>query len=780
MSGTIKAEWKRISIVSVVSFLILFLFYGKNILDPGKHLFVSTGDGLKSYFVYQYHIVNDSSNTQTGSINYPYGESHVFTDGQIFFADIFKCIHSFFPGIEAYSIEFLNELMIFSYVICIILLYLILRKLRLPFYFSALGAIAIGFLSPQVFRMVSHISLSYCFFIPLVWYLYIRFRESEHKWKYTMMIMLVLVSSPFVHGYYLLIGAMFLACLWMVSALQNLKNIKSVKKHWIHFLFQIMVPLITFQIYLHLFDEHIGRTKEPFGILYFTANLSTVFIPNSEPTVSLFRYFFSFDFQEWEGWAYVGLSMLFIVALTLIKIIRYLLKKRIRPVLNPALPAILRPAIWAAVLVLLYSFGYPYKAGMQFLLDWFPFLKQFRALGRFAWVFYYVFTVYGMYVFYLLIRKLRQKKWNILSIVLQVLFFSILFIEGSGYHQRATSLLSTAPNPFRFLELPDEMKEAIHAVDPGKYQALLPLPFYHVGSEAQTREWTDKLLYESMSFSYHTGMPMIASSCARTSQTEAANIFQLLSPCTFRKEAQKNFLTGKPVLIIYSKEQLQYDESDVLSRAIRIYSNNLVELYELPYDSLFKYCGEAEIIRFEKEQPMLQQKNGFWMSDTSQFFLSNNFDKFSSGKTFAGQGAFTGTMSAYNFLLPDTILDLDTSQYYEASFWYYNRGFLVNNVMAYVQEKTSDNKNATVIASQNLAGCSNISGEWSLVKIIFRLQSAGDKISISIKGNDGFSQPVYADELLVRPFSVNIMKALSYKNNAVTKLYVNNIILERN
>src|SRR5690606_28531845 len=109
--------------------------------------------------------------------------------------------------------------------------------------------------------------------------------------------------------------------------------------------------------------------------------------------------------QNWDGWAYVGLSSTII---TLLLITGWIRKKRSIPngttqlwnaVMNQE---ILHRALWAG-LILLFSMALPFKLGLQFLLDWFPVIKKFRGSGRFAWVFYYVITVtsvYGLHYLY--------------------------------------------------------------------------------------------------------------------------------------------------------------------------------------------------------------------------------------------------------------------------------------------------------------------------------------------------------------------------------------------
>jgi hypothetical protein len=770
-------DLKGIAVLLGLSFVFLGFFYGKILLHPNAYLFSDSDDGLKAYYVYQYHIDNDSSWTQTKSINYPYGESHVYSDGQIFFADIFKVLKKFAPGISQYGIGFINELMLMSYVFCFVLLYLILRKLSLPVYYSVIGALCIGILSPQAFRVLGHLSLSYCFFVPLIWYLFIRFMESDRKKKFSFLIIFVLAVSPFVHGYYLLIGTLFIACLWVVYGLQHWQQFLSEKKRWIHFLLQVAVPSLLFQTYLHFYDHHAGRSADPYGMFVYTANLTTIFIPTQGPFYKLASYLYEFKYQEWEGWAYIGTPMILIALLSFAKILKYTYRKKVRLIFNPVLPPVLRTAIWASIPVLLFSFGYPFRLHMEFLLDLFPFLKQFRSLGRFAWVFYYVFTVYGTFVFYLFIRKLRQRKHIIAAYLFQCLFFALMLVDGISNHRRIVSLAANSKNIFQASLQDNLVRSALSSVNAADYQAILPLPFYHVGSEAQTRVGSNASMLNSMRLAYFMNLPMIASSCARTSQIEAANVIQLLSPPSYKKTAEKLFRNTKPILLTYTKENLKEDEAGVLSRAKKIYSDEKLELYELPYDSLFRYSGPDEIEAFTSKRNFLSRRNRILTDDTTSLVLMESFDNKSSGKIFRGRGAFEGIASDYNFFLRDTILPFDPALTYEVSFWYYNTGVFINNMILFIQEKSPDGLNPEIIGSSDLVECSNIVGNWSLVKCNFKLRNKGDRISVSIKGGDDVQLKIFADELMIRQSTNNVYQVASEENGHVKALIKNNLLL---
>ena len=138
------------------------------------------------------------------------------------------------------------------------------------------------------------------------------------------------------------------------------------------------------------------------------------------------------------------------------------------------------------------------------MVDYFGPLKQFRGLGRFTWVFYYVIN---LLVFYVLwnrsvrikpdqswreefqlnwdkikkgqLRKCRfvnTKKWAIAVLPLLVLCYEAWTFQKSKQLHLTPNLAKrelAAPSPDHWL----------NKVDFTGYQAVMPLPYHHVGSE---------------------------------------------------------------------------------------------------------------------------------------------------------------------------------------------------------------------------------------------------------------------------------------------------------
>jgi hypothetical protein len=78
-------KWFGKYLPSIVVLLLTFLFLNILLPDliyhPGEILLAKSGDGLKSYYVINYHLNYDNSFLHFSGMNYPYGDNYLFSDG---------------------------------------------------------------------------------------------------------------------------------------------------------------------------------------------------------------------------------------------------------------------------------------------------------------------------------------------------------------------------------------------------------------------------------------------------------------------------------------------------------------------------------------------------------------------------------------------------------------------------------------------------------------------------------------------------------------------------
>ena len=257
-----------------VSIAILFVFYSTIILSPNDYLFDAGGDGIKNYYTYLFHAKYDSNFTSFTGMNYPYYEHIVYTDAHPLFSWIIGQL-----GLVNSGIGILNLMMLFSYPIGAIFLFKILKHYDVGNWWALGGAIAIIFLSPQVFRLTGHYSMSYVFAVPIMWWLLIKCYSTQ-KIIWSWVIFGYMLLFFYTHPYLGMILAFFGIVFWMLQAIIDRKQIvPSIIKIGI----QIILPIVLFQGSILLTDVHLNRLSNPAGFYNYYASWKSLIIPHDGP-----------------------------------------------------------------------------------------------------------------------------------------------------------------------------------------------------------------------------------------------------------------------------------------------------------------------------------------------------------------------------------------------------------------------------------------------------------------------------------------------------------------
>ncbi|MEP7170309.1 MAG: hypothetical protein ABI855_13140 [Bacteroidota bacterium] len=434
----------------------------------------------------------------------------------------------------------------------------------------------------------------------------------------------------------------------------------------------------------------------------------------------------------------------------------------------------------ASIPVLIFSMCIPFRLFPELFFEHLGFLEQFRSLGRFAWTFYYVFTVYSVYIGYLLYRKLKMKKQNIFASSWCIFLFSFFFIESYTYHKsNAESILKTK-NLFNENFLPEDYTQVISRINQIKenYQCLIPLPFYHIGTDNFGKSYTERCIKSSMLISYWTNVPLLASCTARSPIDEAKKIMQFFSPPFFNKEIEKDLPNRKPFLVLYTKENLDPQEQYYFSRSKKIFENDAFVLADLSYDSVFKSTANDELAHFNQIKNGLNEKGGFLMEDTAQLLLYKNFDTLPSNYVYRGKGALKGIKCDYNMLAKNIQLHLNPDKEYIFSYWFYNKeetSTQTDGTIAEINPDGNEEWNCFLRPIESMV----IDFNWSLVEKRFRPKYKDEIISVFFKGNPYSKQELFADEFMIREAGKDVYKVVSTdKQQNITGLIKNNILIK--
>ncbi len=767
---------KRLSyfILLVLIAAFVFSFYGKTFISPNKFLFSVSGDAIKNYYTYACHIKNDSSYINFEGMNYPYGEHFLYTDCHPVICTSVKYLSSFFPELPEYSIGVINFFMIFSFFITAVLLLYIFQMYKVNNIIGILGALGITVMAPQVFRMTGHISLSYSFFIPLTFILTLKSYTGANQKKWTALLMLHIIFWFFIHAYLGIMAVLFVFCFWLIQTLMNFRTAFNKFQTYYRLILWVIIPVLVFRSFVFITDTHTGRTTNPSGFFLHNAEPDDIVLPNHPPLKPLLDKLFFID-QEWEAWAYIGITSLIVILFILCNSLKNLFRSGIFVFNKKYLPdKNLRITVWASIILLIFAFGFPFKL-FPALLDLFPVVKQFRATGRFDWLFFFAISIISMVILSNIAKLLLKKKHIFLAYSLIIIAPLLYFIEGISYHKETSGLVTMFPNLFHEKCLDNDFKSALNSIEPSKYQAIIPLPFYYIGSENFSRPVNNLSAKNSMIFSYHTSLPLCASYLTRTGISESKKIVQMISPDYYEKPIRYDLDSDKPFLIIRSSAELTKYEKQLLNKAVYLSGNPSLQLYEITYEKIFKNTGHKKIKLFDNKKDILFERQGFLVTDTTGYIYFNDFENLKSEIAFRSEGAFKGNKSDNIVIAEFKPATFKPEKEYIISAWMFNnQPDALNFWFRFIIEEYDMKADKWTVKFCLPEQSEVINEDWSLVEFRFSVSNTNSYVYVKTKGKELDKVKYYLDDLLVREKDNDVYKIINESDGRINELFKNN------
>lgn len=709
--------------------LLTFLLWKDILLAPNSYLFGSGGDGIKNYFTPLYHINHGEGLHFTG-MNYPYGDHVVFTDNQPLLSAILGFIHRNIYPIGPYTVGIINLLLVLSIPVCCLFVFKILRHFHLPVWYATITALIIAFLSPQLHRFPAHFALGYTFFVPSVWWCLIK---GQQKAIYSIFLTVYLFLASFIHVYYMAIGGIFVLAWHFVSSIKTQTGIKDKALHFSKGLLIALLPIIGFKLFLFFTDPIADRPNNPYGFLTYFAKFESVFLPVEGPYLEWLNAFVKIGRFQWEGVAYVGLIGLIAFILLLVRVTKKLLKRRS---FYLGLPPDLAISLGVGFLVLLFAMALPFRLKLAFLVDYLGPLKQFRSLGRFAWVFYYIFTVYTAYYFYLLYKRMRQK--GLVSFANWVLFFPLLIWASEAYmnNKKRLDFFKTQKVAHYFLNQKDNYTQWL--VEAGKkpqdFQAILALPFTLEGSEKIYIGRSGDAVHHGFKAAYNTGLPLVGGLMSRTSLQQATKLAQLLANDLIEKQVLDDYPNKKPLLVLVYKGDLQADEQNIINKSTLLIDKKEVALYQLDISSL-KTNPISEIHqRYQAARDTTKGQN-IYLPDSSKNPLNyfRYYNNYASDQLSQSLGDFKIEAKEGPLDLINEALQNAPKGSYHFSFWVRANTQDAGMPFTHYYQYAPDGKEVDHIAI-NTKDISNYYQDWVQVGADFELKDPQNRIRIYLDG----------------------------------------------
>ena len=733
-------------ITVLATLILLYVFFGKIIQNSNNYYFAKDGDGFKSYYGAMYHLKFDSTYSHFDGMNYPFGESVFFTDNQPLITNTVKFISKNFWDISDHIIGIINISMIISILFSVILLFLVFKEFNISGWFAALSAIGISLLSPQIARMQGHFSLSYVFWIPLILLLIIRFSKKT-SWKLSLLIFVSGFFAASMHLYYTAFYTLLLTSFWILW--KNWFNESWLNRGTavLHWFVQVVLPVLLIQLIIYSSDHVSDRTSNPYGFLVYVAHPVSIFLPNGAPYNFVPKIITVFRHLSWEAFAYIGTAATLIFWIGLVRFLTRFFKKNIN--LKVTDQNVLNILFWTSLLALVLSFGFPFKHGFEWLIDYLGPFKQLRALSRLSWIFFYVVNLVAFYVLFIWYRNFKNRQ---IAALVVTIFFSFLFVEGF-YNLENTVANIKNQNPT--LEDKNNQKPEnlwVELIDRDKFQAILPIPYFHVGSENIWIESQQNTQVYAMEASLKTGLPMTGVQLSRTSRSQTFMNYSIVTEPFEPLKILDELPSQKPFLLLFNrKHYANEDEQRLINASELVYQNENIELRKLQIESLAclnkKYQFAVEE-NFQSSQ--LIDIDNYLLSDKNMEFIHESFDELQTECTFCGSGAFIYESDKWVTVLNDT-LKLDADKKYKICFWmndYFEDAYL-RSVVEFTQINPKTNKLTNYFYSDAHRHIKGFQDDWALIEIEFTSKSDNEVVKMAVKNSVLKDKTLIIDELLV-------------------------------
>ena len=589
-------------------------------------------------------------------MNYPFGEFSIYTDNHPILAETLAFVHRHIYDLTGKPVAILNVLCLLAYLFTIIVFLLIFREYKIVGIWAIVGSLLITFLTPQTNRLMAHYSLSYSFMFPIVWLLVLKILNSDRKWIFALLLCATMLVESLIHTYHLFIALVFLGGFTMLHAISYKFRSKSIP----YLLAVLVVSAISFLVFTKVYDNIPDRPQFPFGISTYTTSIAGTFLPYKTVLADYIKEHTSQYNSKAESHGYLGLATILILIFSLC----YQLRNRIRKKEIIGIPKSLQIAVIAAMLAWLFGTNWINEYSDDFLYKILPPLRQFRGLGRLGWIFYYVITFYCVYFLHQYYQASKNKSILKVCFLALALVWSVdVYFSMNGVAKRMdhrNKQLGSARNKVYNAYL----KNGLDKID---FQAMLSLPFCHIGNEKIAIERGAFTMSYGMGLSYCSGLPMINSMMSRTSISQGLNQIQLLNSKELLKPLINEF-DERDILILLGPEKPSNDEKRLIEKAQLLGQGNDFSFYRIRKED-FITAPVLDTLEYTKmfkngKELLVTQKN-------DPFLMYEHFDENVNEVSFIGAGS-GNVLSVENNLIFNYELQPNTSRTnIHLSFWMY-------------------------------------------------------------------------------------------------------------
>ena len=646
-----------------------------------------------------------------------------FTGNQVVLANTLKLLKDSGWDLSDYALGISNILILLSFVIAALFIHLIFKELGVEWWLATPATLLIILLCNQWERLGGHYNLAYAYVIPVILYLLLRFyRKPGYLLSVIFGVLVVLFSAKqlYIAAFILILWVPF----WIFSFFQNREKFGKPVFIITHMLIQFFIPFLLFNLFTGMHDPGLDRTAFPWGFYPSRIRLEAVFLPEGLPHGRFLNIK-----GPIRSKAYVGLLgsivALFILYSAVVKLAG---RKGINALLvseNRAWTIL----FWAGVVSLLIALGIPFSPKWERLLNYTGPFRQLRAVGRFVFPFYYTMTITSFYYLWRWYRNshLRIKPYLLVVVMLFAGYESFINVyKRPGIHDHAINWHSDLHN-----QVPEY--EWVKRHDFTRYQAIIPLPYFHVGSENYWLGDRSPVRTPAYAASIQTGLPLTAVMLSRTSINQTLMNLDLVYEPGHEYPVLEQLPDPRPFLLLrHKKGEISKHEQRLIGKGALIDESENLTIYSLEIDSIQSMITdrqkELNLLATQEQQPP--------------------------GILFEGFASLEGGYFAGDLRKPATFFEgmvADTGRY-TVSFWYEGTDRdLWPRTVFWTELFREDGSKYLYLYTDFFRKMVLRDGAWGLVEFPVHVKELNSTLKITMKNKYITRGDMVIDRVLIRP-----------------------------
>lgn len=720
-------------------------FFGPFWCDPNAYMLGTEGDVMKNYFTFCWHVKYDPSCVQFTGMNYPFGDQINYPDAQPLWSGALRALSKAWPDAAEYAVGFENMLVLLGQPLTALFAFLLLIKLRVRPWLAVVCAIGAMALEPQTSRISGHFGLSYAYAFPLMVWLYMRARDHADLLRTSFWLSLVSLLLFWIHPYLGFVPWGFVVLLFLTDLALGWD--RKERQRVVTMAVGLAIPIIIFLTVQRFTDHHLERTEHPLGYFEYQTTWSNLFWPYYGMASPLHASLFGPQGEQtYEGIAYLGMATMLLAPIAgMLALVSAVWRKRQTAL--PYDPVVLRMMIPAG-LMLLFAMGFPFDLDLQALLWKIPWVSQFRSAGRFAWPAYWV-------LFFMAVTAanrihgatarslLRPIGWLCIALVVVLPLY-----EGFYHYKVLSSRMGTPPNLFREQGLSPRQRAWVgHARSMKGYSAIVPLPWYHIGSDEFFVVAPIESERRSMLLSWHTGLPIMANLLPKVSVSETRIMLNAMGPPWYSRSMAELLPPSTKFLVIAGTGELQHADRSIKDRSELVKDFGEVELRSLTADQLF---SDQRPALFERALEQGVDTMSAEDETPAGAMLYRSYDRFPARHIRHGSGALElpDLHQVVLFTFPPNTLRQGGE--YVATFWNHSRAPLASETLVTISEDDTVEHKVQWRGDMSLRGARTHDGDWCMMEFPFVITDSTHAHSLVLARCEWYSDTIWVDELLVR------------------------------